>query len=49
MPRTGSIAWLWAPTISSKNRARHGRQTLIHPSQVGPCNEVFSPTEEEVE
>jgi citrate lyase subunit beta / citryl-CoA lyase len=24
-------------------------KTLIHPSQVGPCNEVFSPTEEEVE
>jgi citrate lyase subunit beta/citryl-CoA lyase len=32
----------------------HGRtlgmdgKTLIHPSQVSPCNEVFSPTEEEV-
>lgn len=32
----------------------HGRtlgmdgKTLIHPSQVAPCNEVFSPTEEEV-
>jgi citrate lyase subunit beta/citryl-CoA lyase len=32
----------------------HGRtlgmdgKTLIHPSQVGPCNEIFSPTEEEV-
>lgn len=32
----------------------HGRtlgmdgKTLIHPSQVGPCNEVFSPTDEEV-
>jgi citrate lyase subunit beta/citryl-CoA lyase len=32
----------------------HGRtlgmdgKTLIHPSQVIPCNEVFSPTEEEV-
>jgi citrate lyase subunit beta/citryl-CoA lyase len=32
----------------------HGRtlgmdgKTLIHPSQVGPCNEVFSPTEDEV-
>jgi citrate lyase subunit beta/citryl-CoA lyase len=24
-------------------------KTLIHPSQVGPCNEIFSPTEEEVE
>jgi citrate lyase subunit beta / citryl-CoA lyase len=23
-------------------------KTLIHPSQVVPCNEVFSPTEEEV-
>jgi citrate lyase subunit beta/citryl-CoA lyase len=23
-------------------------KTLIHPSQVGPCNEIFSPTEEEV-
>ena len=33
----------------------HGRtlgmdgKTLIHPSQVGPCNEIFSPSEEEVE
>jgi len=32
----------------------HGRtlgmdgKTLIHPSQVGPCNEIFSPSEEEV-
>jgi len=24
-------------------------KTLIHPSQVGPCNQIFSPTEEEVE
>ena len=24
-------------------------KTLIHPSQVGPCNEIFSPTGEEVE
>jgi citrate lyase subunit beta/citryl-CoA lyase len=23
-------------------------KTLIHPSQVGPCNEIFSPTDEEV-
>jgi citrate lyase subunit beta/citryl-CoA lyase len=23
-------------------------KTLIHPSQVGPCNEIFSPTQEEV-
>jgi citrate lyase subunit beta/citryl-CoA lyase len=23
-------------------------KTLIHPSQVGPTNEIFSPTEEEV-
>lgn len=23
-------------------------KTLIHPSQVGPCNEIFSPSEEEV-
>lgn len=33
----------------------HGRtlgmdgKTLIHPSQVAPCNEIFSPTDEEVE
>ena len=33
---------------------QHGRilgmdgKTLIHPSQVGPCNEIFSPTEEEI-
>jgi citrate lyase subunit beta/citryl-CoA lyase len=24
-------------------------KTLIHPSQVEPCNDIFSPTEEEVE
>ena len=24
-------------------------ETLIHPSQVGPCNEIFSPTQEEVD
>jgi citrate lyase subunit beta/citryl-CoA lyase len=24
-------------------------KTLIHPSQVGPCNEIFSPTDDEVE
>ncbi|ODS01945.1 malyl-CoA thiolesterase [Methyloceanibacter superfactus] len=24
-------------------------KTLIHPSQVGPCNEIFSPTQEEVD
>jgi len=24
-------------------------KTLIHPSQVGPCNEIFSPTEEEID
>jgi len=24
-------------------------KTLIHPSQVAPCNEIFSPTEEEVD
>jgi citrate lyase subunit beta / citryl-CoA lyase len=23
-------------------------KTLIHPSQVGPCNEIFSPTQEEI-
>lgn len=23
-------------------------KTLIHPSQVGPCNEIFSPTDEEI-
>jgi citrate lyase subunit beta/citryl-CoA lyase len=23
-------------------------KTLIHPSQVAPCNEIFSPTDEEV-
>lgn len=37
-----------------RNECEHGRtlgmdgKTLIHPSQVGPCNEIFSPTEEEV-
>jgi citrate lyase subunit beta/citryl-CoA lyase len=24
-------------------------KTLIHPSQIGPCNEIFSPTQEEVD
>lgn len=38
-----------------RNECEHGRtlgmdgKTLIHPSQVGPCNEIFSPTEEEVD
>jgi citrate lyase subunit beta/citryl-CoA lyase len=37
-----------------RNECEHGRtlgmdgKTLIHPSQVAPCNDVFSPTEEEV-
>ena len=37
-----------------REEAEHGRtlgmdgKTLIHPSQVAPCNEIFSPTEEEV-
>jgi citrate lyase subunit beta / citryl-CoA lyase len=37
-----------------RTECEHGRtmgmdgKTLIHPSQVGPCNEIFSPTEEEV-
>ena len=37
-----------------RDESEHGRtlgmdgKTLIHPSQVAPCNEVFSPTEEEV-
>ena len=37
-----------------RNECEHGRtlgmdgKTLIHPSQVAPCNEIFSPTEEEV-
>ena len=36
------------------SECEHGRilgmdgKTLIHPSQVGPCNEIFSPTEEEI-
>lgn len=37
-----------------REECEHGRtlgmdgKTLIHPSQVGPCNEIFSPTEDEV-
>jgi len=37
-----------------RHECEHGRtlgmdgKTLIHPSQVAPCNEIFSPTEEEV-
>ncbi len=38
-----------------RKECEHGRtlgmdgKTLIHPSQVGPCNEVFTPTDDEVE
>jgi citrate lyase subunit beta/citryl-CoA lyase len=38
-----------------RDECGHGRtlgmdgKTLIHPSQIGPCNEIFSPTEEEVD
>ena len=38
-----------------RNECEHGRtlgmdgKTLIHPSQVMPCNEIFSPTDAEVE
>jgi citrate lyase subunit beta / citryl-CoA lyase len=38
-----------------RNECEHGRtlgmdgKTLIHPSQVGPCNEIFSPSDEEVQ
>ncbi len=38
-----------------RKECEHGRtlgmdgKTLIHPSQVTPCNEIFSPTEEEIE
>ena len=37
-----------------RKECEHGRtlgmdgKTLIHPSQVAPCNEIFSPTDEEV-
>ncbi len=40
--------------VGFRQECEHGRtlgmdgKTLIHPSQVAPCNEVFSPTEEEV-
>jgi citrate lyase subunit beta/citryl-CoA lyase len=38
-----------------REECEHGRtlgmdgKTLIHPAQVAPCNEIFSPTDEEVE
>jgi citrate lyase subunit beta / citryl-CoA lyase len=32
----------------SRRRTGSPWPPLIHPSQVGPCNEIFSPTEEEV-
>lgn len=38
-----------------RKECEHGRtlgmdgKTLIHPSQVAPCNEIFSPTDEEIE
>lgn len=37
-----------------RSECEHGRtlgmdgKTLIHPSQVGPCNDVFTPTEDEI-
>jgi len=40
--------------LGFRNECEHGRtlgmdgKTLIHPSQVAPCNEIFSPTDEEV-
>jgi citrate lyase subunit beta/citryl-CoA lyase len=35
--------------VRARPHPRLDGKTLIHPSQVGPCNEIFSPTEEEVE
>lgn len=41
--------------VGFRAECEHGRtlgmdgKTLIHPSQVGPCNDIFSPTDEEVE
>jgi citrate lyase subunit beta / citryl-CoA lyase len=41
--------------VGFRAECEHGRtlgmdgKTLIHPSQVGPCNDIFSPTVEEVE
>ena len=41
--------------VGFRAECEHGRtlgmdgKTLIHPSQVGPCNDIFSPTQEEVE
>ena len=41
--------------VGFRSECEHGRtlgmdgKTLIHPSQVGPCNEVFTPTDEEIE
>ena len=41
--------------LGLREECQHGRtlgmdgKTLIHPSQIAPCNEVFSPTEEEVD
>ncbi len=40
--------------VGFSEECEHGRtlgmdgKTLIHPSQVAPCNQIFSPTEEEV-
>ena len=40
--------------VGFREECEHGRtlgmdgKTLIHPSQVAPCNEIFSPTDEEV-
>ncbi len=40
--------------VGFREECEHGRtlgmdgKTLIHPAQVGPCNEIFSPTVEEV-
>ncbi len=41
--------------VGFRAECEHGRtlgmdgKTLIHPSQVGPCNDIFSPTDEEVD
>ena len=45
----------WRDEEGLRDECERGRilgmdgKTLIHPSQVGPCNEIFSPTQEEVD
>ena len=46
--RFAIVPWLALTIVAARAFGLDGK-TLIHPSQVGPCNEVFTPTDDEVE